>query len=111
MTATYILTVVAVAAACTFALRALPFFAFAGDRKMPAWLEKLGQTLPAAIMAVLIVYCLKDAGNDLIHVGIPKFIAVAVVAASYRWRHSTLLSIVLGTGAYMLLLLADSLYF
>lgn len=111
MTATYILTAVAVAAACTFALRALPFFAFAGDRKMPAWLEKLGQTLPAAIMAVLIVYCLKDTGTDLIHVGIPKFIAVAAVAVSYKWRHSTLLSIVMGTGAYMLLLLADSLYF
>lgn len=111
MTATYILTAVAVAAACTFALRALPFFAFAGERKMPVWLEKLGQTLPAAIMAVLIVYCLKDAGDDLIHVGIPKFIAVAAVAASYKWKHSTLLSIVLGTGVYMLLLLADSWYF
>ena len=78
---------------------------------MPAWLEKLGQTLPAAIMAVLIVYCLKDAGNDLIHIGIPKFIAVAAVAVSYKGRHSTLLSIILGTGVYMLLLLADSLYF
>ena len=51
---------VAVSALITFGLRALPFLAFSGSRKMPASLERLGQALPSAIMAVLIIYCMKD---------------------------------------------------
>ena len=47
---------IAVSALCTFFLRALPFLAFRGTQKMPDWLDRLGKTLPAAIMAVLIVY-------------------------------------------------------
>ena len=54
------LLVVLVSFACTFFLRALPFLAFSGERKMPAWLDRLGPALPPAIMAVLVVYCLKS---------------------------------------------------
>lgn len=62
----YIILAIAVSAAVTFALRALPFAAFRGDRAMPAWLERLGRTLPSAIMAVLVVYCLKGAAADFV---------------------------------------------
>ena len=58
---------------------------------MPGWLERLGQALPSAIMAVLIVYCLKDAGTDLRGVAFPQFLAVGVVAVTYKWKHQTLL--------------------
>ena len=71
---------------------------------MPLWLDKLGQVLPAAIMAVLIVYCLKDVGSDLRGTALPKGIAVAVVAVSYKWEHNTLISIAAGTALYMVLL-------
>lgn len=104
MSTARILITIAAAAVITFTLRVLPFFAFGGERSMPGWLEKLGRILPSAIMAVLIVYCLKGAATDLTGVGVPQFIAVAIVAVSYKLRHSTLLSIVLGTGAYMALL-------
>ena len=67
-------------------------------------LDALGQTLPPAIMAVLVVYCLKDVGSAFVQTGVKKLLAVAVVALTYKWKHSTLLSIVLGTGCYMLLL-------
>jgi branched-subunit amino acid transport protein AzlD len=70
---------------------------------MPQKLVELGKILPSAIMAVLIVYCLKDAGSDWMGVGIPKLIAVAVVAASYKWKHNTFLSILAGTACYMVL--------
>ena len=60
MTTSYFITAVAVSALITFGLRALPFLAFSGSRKMPASLERLGQALPSAIMAVLIIYCMKD---------------------------------------------------
>lgn len=99
----YIILAIAVSAAVTFALRALPFAAFRGDRAMPAWLERLGRTLPGAIMAVLVVYCLKGAA-DFVGTGVPQLLAVAVVAVSYKLRHSTFLSILLGTGAYMALI-------
>lgn len=95
---------VAVSAACTFLLRALPFFAFSGSRKMPEWMEKLGHALPAAIMAVLIIYCLRDAGTDFVSKGIPELSAAALTAAFHKWKHNTLLSVLAGTCAYMLLI-------
>lgn len=86
MTTGGILLAVLVSAVCTFALRALPFLAFSGERRMPLWLDRLGQVLPAAIMAVLIVYCLKDVGSDLRGIAFPKGIAVAAVAVTYKWN-------------------------
>ena len=99
-----ILIMIAVSALCTFFLRALPFLAFGGSQKMPDWLDRLGKTLPSAIMAVLIVYCLKDVGSDVVHIGLTKIAAVVIVALSYKWKHNTLVSIAVGTAGYMILL-------
>lgn len=95
-----------VSAVITFSLRALPFIAFRGGRQMPEKLIYLGKILPSAIMAVLIVYCLKDAIRDVRGVGIAQFVAVIVVAVSYKWKHNTLVSIALGTVCNMLLRIA-----
>jgi branched-subunit amino acid transport protein AzlD len=99
-----IIAVILLSAAITFALRALPFLLFGGKRQMPQRLVNLGKILPSAIMAVLIVYCLKDMPDDWIGIGIPKAAAVLVVAGSYKWKHNTFLSILLGTVCYMVLL-------
>lgn len=93
-----------ISAAITFALRALPFVAFRGERKMPEKLVYLGKILPSAIIAVLIVYCLKDAVLDITGGGYIQFIAVLVVAVSYKLKHNTFLSIALGTACNILLL-------
>lgn len=98
-----ILIAILISAVITFGLRALPFIIFKGDKKMPKSLEKLGSMLPMVIMAVLIVYCLKDVGSDF-HSGIAQIVAVLIVFISYKLKHNTLLSIVLGTGTNMLLL-------
>ena len=97
------LLVVLVSFACTFFLRALPFLAFSGERKMPAWLDRLGPALPPAIMAVLVVYCLK--GVNLLEGsrGLPEFLAIAVTAGLHLWKRQMLLSIAGGTVCYMLL--------
>lgn len=71
---------------------------------MPDWLQKLGEMLPSAIMAVLIIYCLKDAPSDFAGTGIQKLLAVLVVAVSYHFKRGTFFSIFLGTAVYMLLL-------
>ena len=96
------LLAILVSVACTLSLRALPFLIFTKNRPMPDGLKRLGQRLPMAIMAVLVVYCLKDAFANPVKTGIPQGIGVLVVAASYKWKKNTLLSIFLGTAAVML---------
>ena len=96
------LLAILVSVACTLSLRALAFLIFTKNRPMPDWLKRLGQRLPMAIMAVLVVYCLKDAFANPVKTGIPQGIGVLVVAASYKWKKNTLLSIFLGTAAVML---------
>ena len=75
-----------------------------GERKMPEFLVKLGAVLPAAIMAVLIVYCLKDIAVDWKANALPKILAVLTVGISYKWKHNTLISIAAGTAIYMVLI-------
>lgn len=103
MNSTEVLITIFISAVITFGLRALPFLIFKGDKKMPKSLEQLVRMLPMVIMAVLIVYCLKDVGSDFAS-GISQIVAVFVVFISYKLQHNTLLSIVLGTGTNMLLL-------
>ena len=78
----------AVSALITFGLRALPFLAFSGSRKMPASLERLGQALPSAIMAVLIIYCMKDIPTGGISAAVPKLLADAL-PVHFLSHHST----------------------
>ena len=96
------LAIIAVCVACTFLERALPFLIF-GGREVPKIVRYLGRILPMAVMATLVVYCLRGttfnaAGNFL-----PQLIAVAVVALLHLWRKNTFLSIVVGTAVYMVL--------
>ena len=99
-----VLVVILISAVITFGLRVLPFLIFRNDNDLPDMIKQLGEILPSAIMAILIVYCLKDAGNNFMADGIWRFMAVLIVAASYKWKHNTLISILLGTVSYMLLL-------
>ena len=95
---------IGVSVLCTLGMRALPFLFFRGGRTMPEWLNRLGQALPGAMMAVLVVYCLKDGFASPLRAGLPQAIGVLAVAVSYKWKHKTLPSILLGTAAYMLAL-------
>lgn len=96
-----IIGIILMSACITVLLRALPFLIFKGNKTLPKPVQTLGKTLPSAIMAVLIVYCLKDARGDFLGTGIWQLLAVVVVAVSYKWKHNTFLSILLGTAAYM----------
>ncbi len=100
----WIFSVIILSAIITFLLRALPFFIFRNEKKMPETLISLGSILPSAIMAVLIVYCLKDVFTDFQEYGVAELISVLVVGISYKWRHNTLLSIALGTVCNIVLL-------
>jgi len=94
---------VAVVALVTMLLRFLPFAVFSGRKTTPPFVAYLGRVLPCAIMAMLVVYCLRQIRLDAAPHGLPEAIACAAVAVLHLWRRNTLVSIVGGTACYMLL--------
>ena len=101
---THAALIVLICAGVTLALRALPFLCFGGKDGVPKWLESLGSVLPPAIMAALVVYCLKSVPFGTLADGAYQLIAAAVVIAVHLLRRNTLLSIAAGTAAYMILI-------
>ena len=84
--------------------RWLPFLAFSGKKETPAFIKYLGRVLPPAIMAALVVYCLKDVDLTAHPFSLAEIIAVAVTALAHIWKRNTLLSIAVGTACYMILI-------
>ncbi len=95
------LALILIMAALTAALRFLPFVMF--SKGTPKTIVYLGNLLPNAIMAMLVVYCLKNVSFTASSHGIPEALAVFLVAVLHKWKHNMLLSILGGTAAYMLL--------
>ena len=62
---THDILLIAVMALVTAAIRFLPFVLFSSSRKPPEMVERLTRLLPAAVMGMLIVYCLRN--TDLLH--------------------------------------------
>ncbi len=92
---------VAVMAAATILLRFLPFLVF--RKRVPPYIVYLGKVLPPAIIGMLVVYCLRDTAVRSFPFGIPELAAALVVLLAQVWKHNSLLSILSGTAAYMLL--------
>ena len=92
-----------VASAITILLRALPFLVFSG-KKTPKIVQYLSEVLPYAIMGMLVVYCFKDVKlTGGISGFLPELIASAVAVLLYSFKKNTILSIVLATAVYMIL--------
>lgn len=104
MTTTHLIIMIVAAAVCTFATRLFPFALFGGKKEVPKFIKYLGDVLPVAILGILIVYCLKDFENGDINYILPQIICVALTALFHLWKRNTLLSIAVGTIAYMLLI-------
>ena len=95
----YVLSAIILSALITFLLRVFPFLLFK-EKELPKWFEKLEKHLPMTIMAVLIVYCLKDLKTQLTTLFIPYLLACLTV--TYKWKKNTFLSIILSTLVYMI---------
>lgn len=100
---THSILVIAVTALVTVVLRFLPFLVFGGKRETPAYISYLGRLLPYAVMAMLVVYCLRNISLAAAPFGVPELISCAVVALLHVWKRSSILSILGGTACYMLL--------
>ena len=103
MNTTHSLLIVLVVTVMTLATRALPFLVFGGKKQPPKAIMYLGRVLPCAIMAMLVVYCLKNVTLTAWPHGIPEAIGVVLAAALHVWKRNTLLSIAASTVVYMLL--------
>lgn len=95
--------IILVIAVITFALRAAPFVLFSGTGTTPKLITYLGNTLPPAVMGMLIIYCLRNVSILDAPFGLPELIGVISVAALHLWRKNNLLSILGGTAIYMIM--------
>ncbi len=86
----------------TMILRFLPFVAF--RREIPPYISYLGEVLPPAIIGMLVVYCLKDVSILSAPFGLPELAAALVVILAQWKSRNSLVSILSGTAAYMILI-------
>lgn len=96
-----VLTIAAVVLG-TMTTRFLPFLLFPEGRQPPAFVRYLGTVLPAAVMGLLVIFCLKDAVFTAWH-GLPEILAILAVVLLHRWKKNIFLSIAGGTILYMVL--------
>lgn len=82
-------------------LRFLPFLLF--KKKSPQIFIYLGKVLPFSIMAMLVVYCLRNINIRNTSV-FSEIISIVVIFIFHKWKHNYLLSIVAGTLCYMFLI-------
>lgn len=103
MTDTQVWYAIAIIVLVTALTRFLPFILLSNGKKTPKFINKLGKLLPFAIMGMLVVYCLKDVNFMTVGGFLPATIGCVIVALLYVWKRNTLLSIIVGTVSYMLL--------
>ena len=103
MNFTATLITVAVVAGCTFLTRLAPFALF-GRKDPPKSILYLGKVLPAAVIAVLIVYCVRNANFQQLSHWLPMIIAIVITACLHVWKRNNLLSIGGGTICYMVMI-------
>lgn len=104
MNNSYLWLAVSVIALVTALLRFLPFAIWGQGKETPKIISKLGNSLPYAIMGMLVVYCLKDISFSSTAGYLPALISSLVVITSYILKRNTLISIVLGTVCNIILL-------
>lgn len=100
---TAMLVAILVMGLVTLFCRAAPFVFFM-RRKPPAILDFIQRYIPPMIMTILVLNCFKSLRFDRAPFGLPEIVSALAVAALQLWRRNALVSIVGGTGLYMVLL-------
>lgn len=95
---------IGIATLTTMLTRFLPFLIFSDEAKTPDFIKKIGTFLPPAILGMLVVYCFKDSITSLTQESLFGLIAGLLTAGCHVWKRNMLLSIMVGTVSYMLLI-------
>lgn len=88
----------------TILLRFLPFIIFKGDKEIPSLIIYLGDILPAAAIGMLVVYCLREINIMVYPFGLFELLASLVVVIVQLYKRNSVISILLGTLTYIVLL-------
>lgn len=94
---------IAVMAGITLLTRALPFILFDRGERPPQIVLYLGRVLPPAIIAMLIVYCLKGVSFATPAGWVPALLASLAAVILHLWKNNDLISIFGATILYMIL--------
>lgn len=104
MTGLQYAAIIGAAALGTMLTRFLPFIAFGREKPAPKYVQYLGKALPGAALGLLVIYCVKDIDIMTGNHGIPAFAAMLITAGVHIAGRKMLLSIAVGTVAYILLI-------
>ncbi len=95
---------IGVAVAAIVFTRFLPFTLFRSGRKTPSWVLYLGKSLPPAIFALLVIYCMRDISFSIGGHGVIQLVSVLVTFFLHIRHRNMILSIAGGTLCYMILI-------
>ena len=84
-------------------LRFLSFLIINKSLSENKYVQFLGKILPYSMIALLVVYCLKDINIIKFPYGIPELISIAVIVVLHIIKRNVLISIGTGTIIYMFL--------
>ncbi|MEE6683198.1 branched-chain amino acid transporter permease [Limosilactobacillus reuteri] len=104
MTLTEQIISILIAAVVTMATRFIPFLIFDQSKELSPYLEELGKFLPAAIMEVLVIYCYRNISFAEPSKALLEIVAGLVTLFIHLWKRNMPLSILVGTGFYMVML-------
>lgn len=85
-----------------FSLRAFPFVLFS-KREPPKLFRFIQRYIPPMMMAVLLVYCLKDVQFTRPPFSLPEIAALAFTVIAHVWKGNSMISIFGGTALFMVL--------
>ena len=84
-------------------LRFLPFLIINKSLSENKYIQFLGKILPYSMIALLVVYCLKDINIIKFPYALPQLISIAVIIILHIIKRNVLISIGVGTAIYMFL--------
>lgn len=100
----YLALIIAAIAICTFLLRLCPFAVFGRGKETPKNVLFIGNVLPTAMIAILIIYCFRGESTAFTINIVPQLISSILVAILHFKFNNTLVSIGCGTVLYMILI-------
>ena len=98
----YLIGVVAVSAAVTWALRALPFTVL-GPLRASSAVACLSERMPLGVLVILLGYTLPNLPVGHPVQAVPAMAALAATAGLQLWRRNAVLSVLAGTALHVVL--------
>jgi branched-subunit amino acid transport protein AzlD len=94
---------IGIIAIMTWITRGLPYLLFK-KKNPPQVITYLGAVLPASIMVILVIYCLRNIQFMEYPYGAAELISIVLVVIMQLWRKNLIISVFAGTICYMFLI-------